>query len=125
MMHNLLARWRSVPYRLSVFIWLFAILLIGDWLGAPYFQSDFRLRFSFICIAAFVVSSMHDLIYKRKRLNDLLVTLGIVVVAIALGIWMSFAFFDADSALNFLPILALAIVAWGVDAWVRRKSRKA
>ena len=26
---------------------------------------------------------------------------------------MSFAFFDADSALNFLPILALAIVAWG------------
>ena len=124
-MHNLLARWRSVPYRLSVFIWLVATLLIGDWLGAPYFQSDFRLRFSFICIAAFVVLSTHELIYNRKSLADLLVTLGIVVVAIALGIWMSFVFFDAESALNFLPILALAIVAWGVDAWVRRKSREA
>ena len=46
MMHNLLERWRRVPYTLSVFIWLVGILLIGDRIGAPYFQSDFRLRFT-------------------------------------------------------------------------------
>ena len=67
---------------------------------------------------------MHELIYKRKKLGDLLVSLVIVAVAIVVGRWMSFAFFDADSILSFLPILAWAIVAWGVDVLVRRMSRK-
>ena len=57
---------------------------------------------------------MHELIYKRKRLNDLLVTLGIVVVAIALGIWMSFAFFDA---LNFLPTGAESLADFPVTSY--------
>ena len=124
MMHNLLARWRRVPYMLSLSIWLVGILLIGDRIGASYFQSDFRLRFTFICIAGFAVSFMHELIYKRKKLGDLLVTLVIVAVAIVVGVWMSFAFFDADAALGFLPILAWAIVAWAVDALIRRRIRK-
>ena len=33
---------------LSSGIWTIGILLIGDWIGGSYFQSDFRLRFAFI-----------------------------------------------------------------------------
>ena len=73
MMHSLLARWRRVPYMLSSLIWTLGILLIGDWIAAPYIQSDFRLRHAFIWIAASAVSFPHQLIYKRQSLGDLLV----------------------------------------------------
>lgn len=124
MMYNLLAKWRSVPYMLSIFIWMFAILFIGDRIGVPYFQSDSRLRYTYIIIGALAVSFLHDLIYRRKSLSDLLVSLGIFSPFFILGVWLSFALFDADSALNYLPLLAAAIVAWGVDVLVRKKYRK-
>ena len=42
MMDNLLERWRKIPYLRSLLIWTLGILLIGDRIGAPYFQSDYR-----------------------------------------------------------------------------------
>lgn len=124
MMHNLLAKWRSVPYMLSIFIWIFAIFLIGDRIGAPYFQSDSRLRFTYTIIGTLAVSFLHDLIYRRKSLSDLLVSLAILAPFFILGVWLSFALYDADTALNYLPLLAAVIVAWGVDVLVRKKHRK-
>ena len=109
---------------LSSLIWTFSILLIGDWIGAPYFQSDFRLRHAFIWIAAAAVSFPHQLIYKRQSLGDLLVLLGIMAPAVVLGIWLSFALFDADAALGFLPQLVGVIVGAGAYALFRRRSRK-
>ena len=101
------------------------ILLIGDRIWAPYFESDFRVRFSFICIATFAASFIHELIYKRKSLGDLLFTLGIFAAMFVIGAWLSFASFDADAALGFLPILVAMIVAWGVDFLVRKRFCKA
>ena len=125
MMHNLLAKWRrSVPYTLSVLIWIFGIVFIGDWIGAPDFQSDFRLRFTFICIAAGAVAFMHELIYKRQSLGDMLVTVGIMAPAVVIGVWLSFAFFEADAALGFLPQLVGVIVGAVVYVLFRRRSRK-
>ena len=124
MMQNLLAKWRSVPYTLSVFIWMVGLILIGDRIGASSFQSDFRLRLTFISIAAIANYSMHELIYQRKRLGELLVSLGIFAPFLVLAVWLSFALFDAASPLNFLPIIVAALVAWGVEVLVRRKARK-
>ena len=124
MMHNLLARWRRIPYIRSSLIWTIGILLIGDWIGGSYFQSDFRLRFAFIWFAASAVSFAHQLIYKRQSLGDMLVTVGIMAPAVVIGVWLSFAFFEADATLGFLPQLAGVIVGAVVYALFRRMSRK-
>ena len=39
MKQNLLAKWRSVPYTFSLVFWLAGLLLIGERIGAPYYQS--------------------------------------------------------------------------------------
>lgn len=125
MMDNLLTKWRRVPYTLSMFIWMVGILLIGDRFGASYFQSDFRLRLVFICIAAAIVAFPHQLIYKRQTLGEMLVSMVIMVPVAVVGVWISFAFFDADATLGFLPILVAVVIASGVDALARKRFRKA
>ena len=109
---------------LSSGIWTLGILLIGDWIGAPYFQSDFRLRFAFIWFAASAVSFAHQLIYKRQSLGDMLVMVGIMAPAVVIGVWLSFAFFEAHATLAFLPQLAGLIVGAGAYGLFRRMSRK-
>ena len=121
MMDNLLERWRKIPYLRSLLIWTLGILLIGDWIGAPYFQSDYRLRFAFVLIATSAISFAHQLIYKRQNLRDLLVSLAIMAPAVVIGMWLSFALFDSKAALGFLPQFGGIIVGIGVYAFVRRK----
>ena len=120
-MDRLLERWRKIPYLRSLLIWTLGILLIGDWIGAPYFQSDYRLRFAFILIATSAISFAHQLIYKRQNLRDLLVSLAIMAPAVVIGMWLSFSLFDSKAALGFLPQFGGIIVGIGVYAFVRRK----
>ena len=124
-MDRLLERWRKIPYLRSLLIWTLGILLIGDWIGAPYFQSDYRLRFAFILIATSAISFAHQLIYKRQNLRDLLVSLAIMAPAVVIGMWLSFSLFDSKAALGFLPQFGGIIVGIGVYAIVRRKFLKA
>ncbi len=109
---------------LSAGIWTIGILLIGDWIGGSYFQSDFRLRFAFIWFAALAVSFPHQLIYKQQSLGDMLVMVGIMAPAVVIGVWLSFAFFEADAPLGFLPQLIGVIVGAVVYVLFRRRSRK-
>ena len=125
MMQNLLAKWRSVPYTFSLVFWLAGLLLIGERIGAPYYQSYILLRLTIMCIIYLAVSFMHELIYKRKSLGDSLGTLGISIPILALGVLLSFALLNAASPLNALPIIVAAFVAWGVDVLVRKKPRSA
>ncbi len=124
-MQNLLATWRKVPYTFSLVIWLAGLLLIGEGIGSPYIQSYILLRLTIMCIIYPAVSFMHELIYQRKSLADALVTLAITFPILALGVFLSFALFDAASRLNFLPIIVAAFAAWGVDVLVRKKVRPA
>ena len=124
-MPKLLARWRKIPYLHSILIWTLAVLLLGDWLGGPYFQSDFRLRYSYMCIAVSAISFTHELIYKRKSPRDVLVSVAIFVPIIGISVWLSFALFDAFSTLNFVPLLVGMFIAFGLDLWVRKNLRKA
>ena len=124
MMHNLLARWRRIPYIRSSLIWTIGILLIGHWIGGSYFQSDFRLRFAFYWLAGSVVTFVHQLIYKRQILGDQLVAAGFMVPAFVIGVWLSFAFFEADAALGFLPQVVAVIVGAVVYVLYRRMSPK-
>ena len=123
MMQNLLAKWRSVPYTFSLVFWLAGLLLIGERIGAPYYQSYILLRLTIMCIIYLAVSFMHELIYKRKSLGDSLGTLGISIPILALGVLLSFALLNAASPLNALPIIVAAFVAWGVDVLVGKKPR--
>ena len=125
MMQNLLAKWRSVPYTFSLVFWLAGLLLIGERIGAPYYQSYILLRLTIMCIIYLAVSFMHELIYKRKSLGDALGTLAISIPILALGVLLSFALLNAASPLNALPIIVAAFVAWGVDVLVRKKLRTA
>ena len=125
MKQNLLATWRRVPYTFSLVFWLAGLLLIGERIGAPYIQSYILLRLTIMCIIYPAVSFMHELIYRRKSLGDALVTLGISFPILALGVFLSFALFDAASRLNVLPIIVAAFAAWGVDVLVRKKARPA
>ena len=125
MMQNLLAKWRSVPYTFSLVFWLAGLLLIGERIGAPYYQSYILLRLTIMCIIYLAVSFMHELIYKRKSLGDALGMLGISIPILALGVFLSFALLNAASPLNALPIIVAAFVAWGVDVLVRKKPRTA
>ena len=122
---NLLAKWRSVPYTFSLVFWLAGLLLIGERIGAPYYQSYILLRLTIMCIIYLAVSFMHELIYKRKSLGDALGTLAISIPILALGVLLSFALLNAASPLNALPIIVAAFVAWGVDVLVRKKPRTA
>ena len=123
MMQNLLAKWRSVPYTFSLVFWLAGLLLIGERIGAPYYQSYILLRLTIMCIIYLAVSFMHELIYKRKSLGDSLGTLGISIPILALGVLLSFALLNAASPLNALAIIVAAFVAWGVDVLVGKKPR--
>ena len=125
MMQNLLAKWRSVPYTFSLVFWLAGLLLIGERIGAPYYQSYNLLRLTIMCIIYLAVSFMHELIYKRKSLADALGTLAISIPILALGVLLSFALLNAASPLNALPIIVAAFVAWGVDVMVRKRPRTA
>ena len=124
MMEKILTRWRKIPYLHSILIWTLAILLLGDWLGGPFFQTDFRLRYSFMCIAVSLISFTHELIYKRKSLRDVQVSLAIFTPVIGLSVWLSFALFDAASSLNFLPLLVGMFLAFGGELYIRKKRRK-
>ncbi len=124
MMEKIQTRWRRIPYLHSILIWTLAILLLGDWLGGPFFQTDFRLRYSFMCIAVSLISFTHELIYKRKSLRDVQVSLAIFTPVIGLSIWLSFALFDAASSLNFLPLLVGMFLAFGGELYIRKKRRK-
>ena len=124
-MPKLLARWRKVPYLHSSLIWTLAILLLGDWLGGSFFQSDFRLRYAFMCIVVSAVYFIHVLIYKRKTPADVRVSLTIFIPVIGLSVWLSFALFTADSPFNFLPLLVGMFAAFGVDLWVSKRQRQA
>ena len=124
-MDRILARWRKVPYLHSSLIWTLAILLLGDWIGGSYFQSDFRLRYAFMCIAVSAVYFIHLLIYKRKSPSDVLTSLAIFTPVIGLAVWLSFALFTADSPFNFLPLLVGMFAAFGVDLWVSKRQRQA
>ncbi len=121
-MDRILARWRKVPYLHSILIWTLAILLLGDWLGG--LQSDFRLRYAYMCIAVSAISFTHELIYKRKSPRDVLVSVAIFVPIIGISVWLSFALFDAFSTLNFVPLLVGIFIAFGLDLWVRKNLRK-
>ena len=124
-MDRILARWRKVPYLHSILIWTLAILLLGDWLGGPFFQSDFRLRYSYMCIAVSAVSFTHELVYNRKTPREVLISVIIFTPIIGLSVLLSFALFDAASTLNFLPLLVGMFVAFGLDLWVRKRQRQA
>lgn len=124
-MDKILARWRRVPYLHSILIWTLAILLLGDWLGGPFFQSDFRLRYSYMCIAVSAISFTHELVYKRKIPRDVLVSVVIFVPVIGISVWVSFALFDAFSTFNFIPLLVGMFIAFGLDLWVRKRLRQA
>ena len=131
-MDRILARWRKVPYLrdgekclTSSLIWTLAILLLGDWLGGSFFQSDFRLRYAFMCIVVSAVYFIHVLIYKRKTPADVRVSLTIFIPVIGLSVWLSFALFTADSPFNFLPLLVGMFAAFGVDLWVSKRQRQA
>lgn len=124
MMDKVLAKWRRVPYLHSILLWTLGILFLGDSIGAPYFGSDFRLRFTFICIAASSISFAHELIYKRKSLAEVRVSVAIFAPLIGLGAWVSLTFFDAGSTLGFLPLLVAMAVAFSLDLSARRKSRR-
>ena len=123
-MDRILARWRKVPYLHSSLIWTLAILLLGDWIGGSYFQSDFRLRYAFMCIAVSAVYFVHVLIYKRKSPADVRVSLTIFIPVISLSVWLSFALFTAESSFNFLPLLVGMFTAFGLDLWFQRRQRQ-
>ena len=89
MMDKILTKWRRIPYLHSSLIWMLAILLSGDWLGGSLFQSDFRLRYAFMCIAASAVYFIHVLIYKHKTPAEVLVSLTVFTPVIALSVWLS------------------------------------
>ncbi len=124
MMDKILTRWRKIPYLHSSLIWTLAVLLLGDWLGGSVFQSDFRLRYAFMCIAVSAVYFIHVLIYKRKSPSDVSASLTIFIPVIGMGAWLSFALFTADSAYNFLPILIGMFAAFGMDLWLAKKRRQ-
>lgn len=124
MMDKILTRWRKIPYLHSSLIWTLAVLLLGDWLGGSVFQSDFRLRYAFMCIAVSAVYFIHVLIYKRKSPSDVRASLTIFIPVIGMGAWLSFALFTADSAYNFLPILIGMFAAFGLDLWLAKKRRQ-
>ncbi len=124
-MDRILARWRKIPYLHSSLISTLGILLLGDWFGGPFFQSDFRLRYAFMCIAVSAIYFIHLLIYKRKRPPDVLISLAIFTPVIGLAVWLSFALFTADSPFNFLPLLVGMFAAFGVDLWVGKRQRQA
>ena len=124
MMDKILTRWRKIPYLHSSLIWMLAILLLGDWLGGSLFQSDFRIRYAFMCIAASAVYFIHVLIYKHKTPTEVLVSLTIFTPVIALSVWLSFALFTADAPFNFLPLLVGLFLSFGIDLWVRRRQRQ-
>ncbi len=124
MMDKILTRWRKIPYLHSSLIWTLAVLLLGDWLGGSVFQSDFRLRYAFMCIAVSAVYFIHVLIYKRKSPSDVRASLTIFIPVIGMGAWLSFALFTADSAYNFLPILIGMFAAFGMDLWLAKKRRQ-
>ncbi len=87
-MDRILTRWRKVPYLHSSLIWTLAILLLGDWIGGSYFQSDFHLRYAFMCIAVSAVYFIHVLIYKRKTPTEVRVAQngkGVLVSFCAVG----------------------------------------
>jgi hypothetical protein len=65
------------------------------------------------------------LIYKRTSPRDVLLSLGIAAAGFGAGIWISFAYLDADSRLSALPILVGVLVASGADALIRKRFRKA
>ncbi len=123
-MQKILTRWRKIPYLHSSLIWTLAVLLLGDWLGGSVFQSDFRLRYAFMCIAVSAVYFIHVLIYKRKSPSDVRASLTIFIPVIGMGAWLSFALFTADSAYNFLPILIGMFAAFGLDLWLAKKRRQ-
>ncbi len=124
-MDRILARWRKIPYLHSSLIWIFAILLLGDWFGGPFFQSDSRLRYAFMCIAVSAVYFIHLLIYKRKSSSDVLISLAIFTPVIGLAVWLTFALFTAESPFYFLPLLVGIFAAFGVDLWVSKRQRQA
>ena len=74
-------------------------------LAAPIFQSDFRLRYAFMCIAVSAVYFIHVLIYKRKTPAEVRDSLTIFIPVIGLSVWLSFTLFTADSPYNFFPLL--------------------
>ena len=123
-MDKILARWRKIPYLHSSLIWTLAILLLGDWIGGSYFQSDFRLRYAFMCIAVSAVYFIHVLIYKRKTPAEVRASLTIFIPVIGLSVWLSFTLFTADSPYNFLPLLVGIFAAFGLDLWIQKRQRQ-
>ena len=125
MMRNFLARWRKTPGKRALFFWMFGSMAIARLIHGAFFGSDERLGSIFTMIAIFAVAYAYVLIYKRTSPRDVLLSLGIAAAGFGAGIWISFAYLDADSRLSALPILVGVLVASGADALIRKRFRKA
>lgn len=125
----MIRNYKECPGKPALFFGVFGSIAIAQWIHhAFFFGSDDRLRLIFTIIATMAATYAHSLVYNRKHLRSLrdeLLALGIVAAGFGAGIWTSFAYFNDDSFLRGLPILAGLFAAAGVDALVRRKFRKA
>ena len=125
MMRNFLARWRKTPGKRALVFWMFGSMAIARLIHGAFFGSDERLGSIFTMIAIFAVANAYVLIYKRRSPRDVLLSLGIAAAGFGAGIWISFAYLDADSRLSALPIVFGFLVASGVEGLIRKRFRKA
>lgn len=125
----MIRNWKKTPGKLALILGMFASVAIAIWIHSAFFPgSDGRLEPIFVMIAAMATTYAHILIYRREMFRGLredLLALAILVAGFGAGIWVSFAYFDSDSFLSYLPIYAGLLVGVGPSIPIRKWFRKA
>ena len=101
--------WKQCPAKPALYLGMFGSVGIAMLIHDAFFSgSGDRLRLIFVVIAVMATTYAHNLIYRREMLRSLreeLLSLAISAAGFGAGIWMSFAYLDADSTLSALPFL--------------------
>ena len=125
----MIRNWKETPGQLALILGMFASLAVATWVHHTFFSgSDGRLENIFVVIAIMATTYAHFLIYRREMLRSLreeVLSLGFTVAGWCAGIWISFAYFDSDSFLSYLPIYAGLLVGVGPSIPIRKWFRKA